>query len=95
MEKQETVIPEGVEQATPETLVEYLTQPDAPEMTPEEAAILAHEGEAALRDIGEEQLEPPAPFDISGCPVLYRRRQQGVCPCYIGADIAEPCLRTG
>lgn len=38
--------------------------PAAPELTAEEAVILTHEGERALRDIGEEQLEPPTPFDI-------------------------------
>jgi len=38
----------------------------APKMTAEEAATLAQEGGAALHDIGEEQLEPPAPFDIGG-----------------------------
>jgi len=37
-----------------------------PEMTADEAAALAGEGEKARRDIGEEQLEPPAPFDIGG-----------------------------
>jgi len=37
-----------------------------PEMTADEAAALAGEGEKARRDIGEEQLEPPAPFDIPG-----------------------------
>lgn len=36
------------------------------DLTAEEAATLAHEGEAALQDIGEEQLEPPTPFDIGG-----------------------------
>jgi len=36
------------------------------ELTTEETAILAHEGEAALREMGEEQLEPPAPFDFGG-----------------------------
>ena len=38
----------------------------APVLTDEKAAILAHEGEAALRKMGEEQLEPPAPFDLGG-----------------------------
>ncbi len=38
----------------------------APELTAEEAAALAHEGEAALREMGEEQLELPAPFDFGG-----------------------------
>ncbi len=37
-----------------------------PEMTTEEDAALTQEGEAALREMGEEQLEPPAPFDIGG-----------------------------
>lgn len=36
----------------------------APVLTDEEAAILAHEGEAALHDIGDDGLEPPTPFDI-------------------------------
>lgn len=36
----------------------------APEMTAEEAAALAHEGQAVLRDIGDDVLEPPTPFDI-------------------------------
>ena len=38
----------------------------APEMTAEEATILAHESEAALLEMGEVQLEPPAPFDVGG-----------------------------
>jgi ParB family chromosome partitioning protein len=37
-----------------------------PESADEEAAILAHEGEDALREMGERQLEPPAPFDLGG-----------------------------
>jgi len=41
----------------------YLPEPD---LTSEEAAILAQEGAAALRDIDEEQLEPATPFDIGG-----------------------------
>jgi len=36
----------------------------APELTAEETAALAHEGQAALQDIGEEQLESPTTFDI-------------------------------
>ena len=36
----------------------------APDLTAEEAATLAQEGAAALRDIDEEQFEPPTPFDI-------------------------------
>jgi len=35
-------------------------------MTAGEAATLTHEGEAALREMGEESLEPLAPFDVSG-----------------------------
>ena len=38
----------------------------APEMTAEEAATLAHEGEAALQEMGEAEIEPPTPFDIGG-----------------------------
>ena len=36
------------------------------ELTAEEAAALAGERDRVLRDIGEEQLEPPTPFDIGG-----------------------------
>lgn len=45
---------------------EPVTEAPTPEMTAEEAATLTHKGEAALREIGEEQLEPPTPFDIGG-----------------------------
>ncbi|KPU43236.1 chromosome-partitioning protein Spo0J [Oxobacter pfennigii] len=38
----------------------------APEMTAEEVATLAHEGEAALQEMGEAEIEPPAPSDIGG-----------------------------
>lgn len=38
----------------------------APEMTVEEAATLAHEGEAALQEMGETEIEPPTQFDIGG-----------------------------
>jgi len=41
-------------------------QAEAPEMTAGETATLAHEGEAVLREIEEEQLEPPSPFDLGG-----------------------------
>ena len=47
------VTPEN-EQAAP------VAEATAPEMSADETAILAHEGEAALREMGEEQLEPPA-----------------------------------
>jgi hypothetical protein len=33
-------------------------------MTAEEAATLAHEGEAALQEMGESEIEPPTPLDI-------------------------------
>ena len=71
------VVENGVEQTVvePEAGISNQSAPEipavpesgeapAPELTDEEAAILAHEGEAALRELGEEQLEPPAPFDI-------------------------------
>jgi ParB-like chromosome segregation protein Spo0J len=45
---------------------EPVKEAPAPEMTTEEAATLTHEGEAALREMGEEQLEPSIPFDVSG-----------------------------
>ena len=45
---------------------EPATEAPAPEMTAGEAATLAHEGEAVLRELGEEQLEPPTPFDVGG-----------------------------
>lgn len=54
------------EQTTPIEAVEVSDNAPAPEMTAEEAAALAHEGEAALKELGEKQLEPPAPFDLSG-----------------------------
>ncbi|HWQ74886.1 MAG TPA: hypothetical protein VN441_06200 [Syntrophomonas sp.] len=71
------VVESGAEQAVvePEAGIDSQSAPEipatpesgeapAPELTDEEAAILAHEGEAALRELGEEQLEPPTPFDI-------------------------------
>jgi len=62
------VVESGAEQAVVEPKAEIDSQsapesgeaPD-PELTDEKTAILAHEGEAALREIGEEQLEPPTP----------------------------------
>ncbi len=38
----------------------------APELTAEEAATPAHEGEAALQEMGEAEIEPPTPLDIGG-----------------------------
>ena len=37
-----------------------------PEISTEEAAALAHEGEAALKEMGETEIEPPTPLDIVG-----------------------------
>lgn len=48
---------------------EYRIMDDAqpqPELTAEEAAALAGERDRALHDIGEDELEPPTPFDIGG-----------------------------
>ena len=65
--EQTVVEPEAeiLDQSAPENSVmpESIEAPP-PELADEEAAILSHKGEAALRDIGEEQLEPPAPFDF-------------------------------
>lgn len=41
-----------------------------PELTAEEAAALADGRDAALRDIDDEQLEPPTPFDMGGDPPI-------------------------
>lgn len=38
----------------------------APEISTEEAAALAHEGEAALKEMGKAEIEPPTPLDIVG-----------------------------
>ena len=73
------VVESGAEQAVmePEAGIDSRSAPEisavpegdealAPELTSEESAILAQEGETVLREIGEEQLEPPTPFDIGG-----------------------------
>ena len=52
------------EKAAPAAPLEAGGEALPPEMTAEEAATLAQEGAAALRDIDEEQFEPPATFDI-------------------------------
>lgn len=44
--------------------------PPQPELTAEEAAALAGERERALRDIGEDEIEPPTPFDMGGDPPI-------------------------
>lgn len=63
MEKNEPNIPDDVKTTLENEQVTPVEVP-APEMSAEEAATLAHEGEAALRDIGGDGLEPPTPFDI-------------------------------
>jgi len=45
---------------------EIVSNAPATELTAEEAASLSHEGEAALRKMGEESFEPPTPFDVGG-----------------------------
>jgi hypothetical protein len=57
MAKSEPNMPENEQTA-------QVAEAPAPEMSAEEAATLAHEGEAALHDIGDDGLEPPTPFDI-------------------------------
>ncbi|OPX92582.1 MAG: Chromosome-partitioning protein Spo0J [Pelotomaculum sp. PtaB.Bin104] len=57
MAKSEPNMPENEQTA-------QVAEVPAPEMSAEEAATLAHEGEAALHDIGDDGLEPPALFDI-------------------------------
>jgi ParB family chromosome partitioning protein len=53
------------EQTAPATTpTEIAGDTPAPEMTAEEAATLAHEGEAALQEMGESEIEPPTPLDI-------------------------------
>lgn len=59
----ETPAEEQTAPATPPT--EVVDNTPTSELTAEEVATLAHEGKAALREMGEEQLEPPAPFDLS------------------------------
>ena len=55
------------EQVTPAIeMTEVVGNAPAPEMTAEEAAALTHEGEAALKEMGETEIEPPAPFDLGG-----------------------------
>jgi len=66
MAKNEPNNPEDVKITPENEQTESVAEAPAPEMTAEKAATLANEGEAALREMGEEQLEPPAPFDISG-----------------------------
>lgn len=52
------------EQTTP------VSEAPAPEMSTVEAATLTQEGESALREIGEEHLEPSTRFDFSGKHIL-------------------------
>ena len=64
MAKNESNSPENVEITPENEQIEPVTEAPAPEMTAAEAATLAHEGEAVLREMDEEQIEPPAPFDV-------------------------------
>lgn len=52
------------EKATPAPMPEIGSEVPAPEITTEETAKPAHEGEAALHEIGDDGLGPPTPFDI-------------------------------
>lgn len=59
------------EQTAPDTIPpEIAGDTPAPEMTAEEAATLAHEGEVALQEMGEAEIEPPTPFDIGGKHII-------------------------
>lgn len=64
MAKSEPNIPDDVKTTPENEQAAPVAEAAASEMSAEEAATLAHEGEAALHDIGEDGLEPPAPFDI-------------------------------
>ena len=66
MVKNEPNNSENVKNTPENEQTEPVKEAPAPEITAEEAATLTHEGEAALREMGEEQLEPSIPFDISG-----------------------------
>lgn len=64
MAKSEPNMPDDVKTTPENEQAAPVAENAAPEMTADEAATLAHEGEAALHDIGDDGLEPPAPFDI-------------------------------
>ena len=50
------------EKAAPAPMPEIGGEALPPEMTDEEAVTLAHEGKAALHEIGDDGLEPPTPL---------------------------------
>jgi ParB family chromosome partitioning protein len=64
MAKSEPNIPDDVRTTPENEQTVQVAEVPAPEMSAEEAATLAHEGETALYDIGDDVLEPPTPFDI-------------------------------
>lgn len=66
MAKNEPINPDDAKVTLENEQSESVTEAPVPEMTAEEGITLAHEGEAALREMGEEQLEPPALFDVVG-----------------------------
>ena len=66
MAKNEPIMPNDVKVTQEHEQAAPVAEAAAPEMTVEEAATLAHEGEVALRDMGEELLEPPTPLDVGG-----------------------------
>ena len=64
MAKSEPNMPDDVKVILENEQTAQAAEVSAPEMSAEEVATLAHEGEAALHDIGDDGLEPPTPFDI-------------------------------
>ena len=64
MAKSEPNIPDNVKITPENEQAAPVADATAPEMNAAEAAVLAHEGEAVLHDIGNDELAPPTPFDI-------------------------------
>ncbi len=64
MAKSEPNSPDDVKTTSENEQAAPVVEVPDPEMSAEEAAVLAHKGEAALHDIGNDGLEPPAPSDI-------------------------------
>ena len=62
------IIPENEapaqEQTAPIEASEIADSTPPPEMTTEETAVLEHEGEADLHEVGNDGLEPPTPLDV-------------------------------
>lgn len=54
------------EKAAPVPVPEVGSKTPVQEITAEDATTLAREGEAALQEMGEAQLEPPTPVDVGG-----------------------------